>query len=109
MDSYNNDLQSSAAAELTKNRRRSSIQFILKWLHWLTVGAQPTDTCRAILSYKGVMYMNHLNKGVAKGAMTQEQAQAKFDKWMEGKAAQVAAKVSGLDKAKRGWPVWNYW
>lgn len=70
-------------------------------LHWLTVGAQPTDTARAILSYKGVMYMNHLNKGVAKGAMTQEQAQAKFDKWMEGKEAQVAAKVSGLDKAKR--------
>lgn len=70
-------------------------------LHWLTVGAQPTDTCRAILSYKGVLYMNHLNKGVAKGAMTQEQAQAKFDKWMEGKEAQVAAKVSGLDKAKR--------
>ena len=70
-------------------------------LHWLTVGAQPTDTCRAILSYKGVMYMNHLNKGVKKGAMTQEQAQAKFDKWMEGKEAQVAAKVSGLDKAQR--------
>jgi small subunit ribosomal protein S16 len=70
-------------------------------LHWLTVGAQPTDTCRAILSYKGVMYMNHLNKGVAKGAMTQEQAQAKFNKWMEGKSAQVDAKVAGLDKAER--------
>ena len=70
-------------------------------LHWVTVGAQPTDTCRAILSYKGVMHMNHLNKGVAKGAMTQEQAQAKFEKWVEGKQAQVDAKVSGLDKAQR--------
>lgn len=70
-------------------------------VHWLSVGAQPTDTCRAILSYKGVMYMNHLNKGVAKGAMTQEQAQAKFEKWMEGKSAQIAAKVSGLDKEER--------
>ena len=70
-------------------------------LHWLTVGAQPTDTCRAILSYKGVMYMNHLNKGVAKGALTQDQANAKFDKWMEGKNKQVEAKVSGLDKTKR--------
>jgi small subunit ribosomal protein S16 len=70
-------------------------------VHWLGKGAQPTDTCRAILSYRGVMYMNHLNKGVAKGAMTEEQAQAKFDKWMEGKDAQVAEKVSGLDKAQR--------
>lgn len=70
-------------------------------IHWLTQGAQPTDTCRAILSYKGVMFMNHLNKGVAKGAMTQEQAQAKFDKWMESKDEKVATKVSGLDKVQR--------
>ena len=70
-------------------------------LHWLSKGAQPTDTCRAILSYKGVMFMNHLNKGVAKGAMTQEQANAKFDKWLAGKDAEVQAKVSTLDKAKR--------
>jgi small subunit ribosomal protein S16 len=70
-------------------------------LHWLTLGAQPTDTCRAILSYKGVMFMNHLNKGVAKGAMTEEQAKAKFDKWMDDKSKQVETKVAGLDKAKR--------
>ncbi len=70
-------------------------------LHWLSVGAQPTDTCRAILSYKGVMYKNHLDKGVTKGALTQEQADAKFDKWMDGKKAQIEAKISGLDKAKR--------
>jgi len=70
-------------------------------LHWLSMGAQPTDTCRAILSYKGVIFKNHLNKGVTKGAMTQEQADAKFDKWMDGKDKQVAEKVSDLDKAKR--------
>jgi small subunit ribosomal protein S16 len=70
-----------------------------KAVHWLTVGAQPTDTCRAILSYKGAMHRVHLNKGVAKGAMTQEQADAKFDKWMSDKNAKVTAKVDGLAKA----------
>lgn len=68
-------------------------------VHWLSVGAQPTDTCRAILSYKGVMYKNHLNKGVAKGALTEEQANAKFDKWMEEKAAKISAKEAGIEKA----------
>src|ERR1044071_9169186 len=43
-------------------------------LDWLTKGAQPTDTCRAILSYKGVLYKKHLNGGILKGALTQEQA-----------------------------------
>ncbi|HRS37958.1 MAG TPA: 30S ribosomal protein S16, partial [Bacteroidia bacterium] len=50
-----------------------------KALNWLNKGAQPTDTCRAILSYKGVLYRNHLNKGVLKGALTAEQADAKFE------------------------------
>lgn len=68
-------------------------------VHWLTVGAQPTDTCRAILSYKGAMHRVHLNKGVAKGAMTQDQADAKFDKWMSEKEAKVNAKKDGLAKA----------
>ena len=44
---------------------------------WLQNGAQPTDTCKAILSYKGVLYKHHLNKGVVKGALTQEAADAK--------------------------------
>ena len=54
-----------------------------KALEWLQKGAQPTDTCRAILSYKGVMYKKHLLGGVAKGAFTAEVAEAKFAKWLE--------------------------
>ena len=54
-------------------------------LHWLQVGAQPTDTMRAILTYKGVIYKNHLLVGVKKGAHTEEQANAKFDAWLKEK------------------------
>ena len=49
-------------------------------LDWLLKGAQPTDTCRAILSYKGVMYKKHLLGGVAKGAFTETEAEARFNK-----------------------------
>lgn len=63
---------------------------------WLTKGAQPTDTVRAILSYKGILYKNHLAKGVAKGALTQEQADAKFAAWMEEKENKISAKREGL-------------
>ncbi|HKK10997.1 MAG TPA: 30S ribosomal protein S16 [Bacteroidales bacterium] len=58
-------------------------------LEWLQKGAQPTNTVRAILSYKGVMMKNHLQKGVNKGALTQEQADAKFKKWLEEKEAKI--------------------
>lgn len=68
-------------------------------LHWVEVGAVPSDTARAILSYKGVLMRDHLNRGVAKGAHTQEQADAKFEKWMEEKAAKVEAKRDGLSKS----------
>ncbi|HET6227651.1 MAG TPA: 30S ribosomal protein S16 [Bacteroidia bacterium] len=67
-----------------------------KALTWLKNGAQPTDTCRAILSYKGLMYKNHLLGGVAKGALTQEQADAKFAKWFAEKEAKITSKVSKL-------------
>lgn len=67
---------------------------------WLENGAQPTDTARAILSYKGVMLKHHLNGGVRKGALTEEQAQAKFEAWLKDKEAAIQAKVDGLDKAK---------
>lgn len=63
---------------------------------WLTKGAQPTDTVRAILSYKGILYKNHLAKGVAKGALTEEQADAKFAAWMEEKESKISAKREGL-------------
>jgi len=72
-----------------------------KALTWLNNGAQPTDTCRAILSYKGVLYKNHLQGGVKKGALTQEQADAKFAKWMSEKDAKVVGKVDSLANAKK--------
>ncbi|REG89722.1 30S ribosomal protein S16 [Winogradskyella sediminis] len=68
-------------------------------VQWLQNGAQPTDTAKAILSYKGAMLKNHLAGGVRKGALTEEQAQAKFEAWLEEKAAKVQAKTDGLSKA----------
>jgi small subunit ribosomal protein S16 len=67
-------------------------------VNWLQNGAQPTDTARAILSYKGAMLKNHLVGGVRKGALTEEQADAKFATWLEEKAARVTAKKEGLTK-----------
>lgn len=63
---------------------------------WLQKGAQPTDTARAILSYRGVLYRNHLNKGVLKGALSQEDADKKFDAWLKEKDAKIQAKVDRL-------------
>lgn len=60
-----------------------------KALYWVTTGAQPTDTVKAILHYKGVMYKKHLLKGVAKGALTQEQADVKFSEWKEAKDEKI--------------------
>ena len=67
---------------------------------WLQNGAQPTDTAKSILSYRGVMLKNHLVGGVRKGALTEEQAEAKFQAWVEEKNAKVDAKKSDLVKAK---------
>lgn len=69
-------------------------------VEWLNNGAQPTDTARAILSYKGVLLKHHLMGGVRKGALTEEQAEEKFNAWIAEKDKAVASKVSGLDKAK---------
>ncbi len=65
-------------------------------LSWISKGAQPTDTARAILSYKGVMMMHHLNGGVKKGAFSAEEAEVKFNKWLSEKEAQIQAKKDGL-------------
>ena len=65
-------------------------------LYWLQTGAQPTDTARAILSYKGVMYKNHLLKGVTKGALTEEQAEEKFTVWTNEKESKIQGKVDQL-------------
>lgn len=67
-----------------------------KAIDWLAKGAQPTDTVRAILSYKGVMYKKHLLGGVAKGAFTAEEAETKFANWMTEKANKIQAKKEGL-------------
>jgi small subunit ribosomal protein S16 len=69
-------------------------------LDWLNKGAQPTDTCRAILSYKGVMMKKHLLEGVKKGALTEEQAEAKFQTWMKEKENKIQAKRDMLKKGK---------
>jgi len=69
-------------------------------IKWLKNGAQPTDTCRAILSYKGVLYKYHLLRGVTKGALTEEQALAKFEKWLSDKNAKVNAHVDTVAKSK---------
>lgn len=72
-----------------------------KALNWLQNGAQPTDTMRAILSYKGVLYKRHLNEGVKKGALTQEMADAKFEKWLSDKNAKIdTKKLSVADRRK---------
>jgi small subunit ribosomal protein S16 len=70
-----------------------------KALAWLEKGAQPTDTCRAILSYKGVLYKHHLLGGVKKGALTAEQAEAKFQKWIGEKESKVSSKKDRLSTA----------
>ncbi len=62
-------------------------------LYWLQSGAQPTETVRTILSYKGVLYKNHLAKGIKKGALTQEQADAKFDGWLKEKQEKIVNKI----------------
>ena len=67
---------------------------------WLQNGAQPTDTAKAILSYKGALLKKHLAGGVAKGALTEEQAEKKFNAWLEEKASKVQAKADGLSKAQ---------
>lgn len=65
-------------------------------LRWLQNGAQPTDTCRAILSYKGVFMKKHLLDGVRKGALTEEQVEERFDKWMNEKLGKIQSKSDGL-------------
>lgn len=69
-------------------------------VQWLQNGAQPSDTARAILSYKGALLKNHLIGGVKKGALTEEQADAKFNAWLEEKSSKIGGKVDGLAKAQ---------
>jgi small subunit ribosomal protein S16 len=71
-----------------------------KALTWLQNGALPTDTCRAILSYKGVLMKKHLLEGVKKGAFDEAEATRRFDEWIKQNEAKIEAKKSGLEKSQ---------
>jgi small subunit ribosomal protein S16 len=73
------------------------VESAVRWLH---NGAQPTDTAKAILSYKGALLKHHLDGGIRKGALTQEQADAKLAIWLEAKGGTVDAKKDGLSTSK---------
>jgi len=71
-----------------------------KALGWLQNGAIPTDTCRAILSYKGVLIKKHLLEGVKKNAFDQDEAEKRFEAWMKENEEKIEAKKSGLEKSQ---------
>ncbi|MBT3418230.1 MAG: 30S ribosomal protein S16 [Flavobacteriales bacterium] len=68
-------------------------------LNWMMKGAQPSDTVRNILSYKGIMMKKHLLEGVRKGAFSEEEAEKRFTTWMEGKNKKVSDKSADVLKA----------
>ena len=68
-------------------------------LDWLMKGAQPSNTVRAILSYKGILMKKHLLEGVRKGAFSEEEAEKRFSSWIEEKSKKVADKSAGILKA----------
>ena len=68
--------------------------------HWLMNGAQPSDTIRAVLSYRGILYKRHLQIGVNKGAITQEQADTKLAEWLKTKEAKIQSKIDSVSKSK---------
>ena len=89
----------------TYNPLTNPAQINLKFdraLYWYSVGAQPTDTARSLLSKTGVMMKYHLMRGVQKGAMTEEQAEIKFQNWMKEKEAKMAGIVKANEEKARG-------
>lgn len=72
-----------------------------KALSWLQKGAQPTDTVNAILRHKGVLMKNHLQKGILKGALTQEQADAKFNAWVKEREEHNTIQKTKLEQKNR--------
>ena len=88
----------------TYNPNINPAQIILdetKALEWLMQGAQPTDTVRAILSYKGVLFRKHLQIGVNKKAITQEEADKKFNAWLKEKEAKINKKIESIETSKK--------
>src|SRR5690349_18245499 len=86
-----NPLTSPASIELNNDRA----------FHWVMNGAQPSDTVKAMLSYRGILMKKHLQIGVIKGAMTQEQADAKLAEWLKSKEAKIDAKADKLAQSKQ--------
>ncbi len=74
-----------------------------KAFDWLTKGAQPTDTARAILRFKGVLYRKHLMRGVKKGALTEDQAASMLEKWVNEKEARVESRRQKVAEDKKAW------
>jgi len=72
-----------------------------KAFNWVMNGAVPTDTVKAMLSYRGILFRKHLQVGVLKGAIPQEQADAKLSAWKEAKTNKIQGKVDNLSKAKK--------
>jgi small subunit ribosomal protein S16 len=70
-------------------------------LEWYQNGAQPTETAKAILSYKGILYKEHLIRGVKKGALTNDQVESKFAKWLEEKDAKISGKRNNLSAQRK--------
>jgi len=86
-----NPLTNPASIELKEDRA----------FHWLMNGAQPSDTVKAMLSYRGVMLKKHLQIGVIKGAITQEQADAKLAEWLKAKESKIQGKRDNLAMTKQ--------
>lgn len=72
-----------------------------KAFDWLMNGAQPTDTARAILRFKGVMYRKHLQRGVQKGALTEEQAEKMWKDWIDAKEAKIAERMAKTEEERQ--------
>ena len=70
-------------------------------IKWLQNGAQPTNTARTILSYKGVLLKNHLLKGVQKGALSEEEAEKRFEMWVKEKQNAIDGMIADLDKKEK--------
>jgi small subunit ribosomal protein S16 len=71
-----------------------------KAFKWLMNGAQPSDTVKAVLSYRGIMLKKHLQIGVIKGALTQDQADGKLQDWLQAKTAKIESKKDKLTQSK---------
>ena len=72
-----------------------------KALSWLMKGAQPSETVRAILSYKGLLLKKHLQVGVLKGALKQDEADKKLEKWLKEKEEKINKKISSLEESEK--------